>query len=247
MISFDYHFLFRRAKSIVESLTDRIAKEPSRYPRKIDAVLLNDAIKIICNDQLFNNHFKEPLSLAFPSSEVTKLFMERLIAPRNCLAHANSISLRQAEQVICYTGDIIESIKKYYKENNMAEEFNVPLILKLTDSFGKSYHRSQFDDYAGGGIFKNLSNYSIRQGDTLFFEVEIDPTFLEDEYEISWLIIKNNKEISNSPKAVITMTEKEVGMHLQIQCSVTTNKNWHRMGSGEDDILILMFKVLPPV
>jgi len=43
------------------------------------------------------------------------------------------------------------------------------------------------------------------------------------------------------------MTEEEVGMQLQVRCSVTTNKNWHRMSSDEDDIMILTFKVLPPV
>ena len=40
------------SKKTVESLTVRINKEPNRYSRKIDAVLLDDAISIICKPNL---------------------------------------------------------------------------------------------------------------------------------------------------------------------------------------------------
>jgi hypothetical protein len=40
-------------KSIVDELEERLKKEPTRYVRKIDAVLLSDAIDIICNPQLY--------------------------------------------------------------------------------------------------------------------------------------------------------------------------------------------------
>jgi len=240
-------------KNIVKSLTERIAKEPSRYPRKIDAVLLNDAINIICNPQLFNSHFKEPLSLAFPSSEVTRLFMERLIAPRNCLAHANPISLRQAEQVICYTGDIIESIKQYYIKHNMDTEYNVPLILKATDSFGNSFHNNQCGTFGGGGILKDLSNdplFYLRPRDTITLEVEIDPSYSRASYEICWYLSGMSIPIpnSNKPKIQIKITEKEVSTQLAITCNVTTtNKDWHRLPSGKDDFLVFIYKVLPPI
>jgi hypothetical protein len=236
-------------KNIVKSLTERIAKEPSRYPRKIDAVLLNDAINIICNPQLFNSHFKEPLSLAFPSSEVTRLFMKRLIAPRNCLAHANSISLRQAEQVICYTGDIIESIKNHYIKYNMETEYNVPLILKGTDSFGNSFHNHQCNTFGGGGILKDLSNDPLSYlspRDTITLEVEIDPSFPRESYVISWYLAEMSIPDSNKPKITREITEKEVSTQLQIKCNVTTNKDWHRLSGGKDDFLMFIYKVLPP-
>jgi hypothetical protein len=237
-------------KGIADSVTMRMTSEPNRYPRKIDAVLLNDAIKIICNDQLFNNHFKEPLSLAFPSSKVTRLFMDRLIAPRNCLAHANPISLRQAEQVICYTGDIIESIKNYYIKHNMETEYNVPLILKATDSFGNSFHNNQCGTFGGGGILKDLSTDSqfyLRPRDTITLEVEIDPSFPRASYEICWYLAGMSIPDSNKPKITIEITEKEVSTQLQIKCNVTTNKDWHRLSGGMDDFLMFIYKVLPPI
>lgn len=238
-------------KKIADSVTMRMTSEPNRYPRKIDAILLDDAINIICHPKLFNDCFKEPLSSAFPSAEVTRLFMERLIAPRNCLAHANSISLRQAEQVICYTGDIIESIKNYYIKHNMETEYNVPLILKATDSLGNSFHNNQCDTFGGGGILKDLSKDSLfylRPRDTITLEVEIDPSYSRASYEICWYLSGMPIPNSNKPKIQIKITEKEVSTQLAIQCNVTTtNKDWHRLPSGRDDFLVFIYKVLPPI
>src|SRR5450756_2124003 len=41
-------------KGIVDELEERLKKDPTRYSRKIDAVLLSDAIDIICNPQLYS-------------------------------------------------------------------------------------------------------------------------------------------------------------------------------------------------
>ena len=93
--------------------------EPERFSRIIDAAILDDCINIICNPNLFRRHFREAFKTAFPvgdSRDETRIFLKRLIKPRNLLYHANPISVRQAEQVICYSHDIIESLKKYYEE-----------------------------------------------------------------------------------------------------------------------------------
>jgi len=51
--------------SLSQQVEERRAKEPSRYPRKIDAVLLEDAVDIICKPELFKNHFSKALYDAF--------------------------------------------------------------------------------------------------------------------------------------------------------------------------------------
>ena len=52
-------------KSIVDALEERLKKEPTRHVRKIDAVLLSDAIDIICNPQLYYI-FAPGSAFAFP-------------------------------------------------------------------------------------------------------------------------------------------------------------------------------------
>jgi hypothetical protein len=240
------------SNKIVDAISLRVTREPDRYPRKVDAILLDDAIDIICKPPLFKKHFREPLAIAFPSGrDVAREFMLRLVDPRNRLAHANSISLRQAEQVVCYTNDIIESIKKYYGDRNMSEEYNVPLILKLVDSFGNTFHRSQFGEVHDGGIMKTLFDdpqFYMRPGDVLTLEVEVDPSFSEDEYEISWASAKGlSHPIPNGRKAVIHITDKQVAKQFDVQCRVTSNKSWHRMHLGADDFMAYYVRVLPPI
>jgi len=236
--------------SIVSSIEERIEKEPERYSRKVDAVLLADAIDIICNPRLYNAYFKEPLKAAFPEGrDEARTFMIRLLDPRNSLAHANPISMRQAEQIICYSGDIMESLKEYYRREGMNREYNVPLILKVVDSFGNIFYRHQMQNVYDSGIMKMLDTDPkcvLWPGDTLTIEVEVDPSFSPEEYSVIWYSVKGFCEpIPNGCKAAIKITSKQVGQQFDIQCRILSNKDWHRMHIGIDDILLLYYKVLP--
>jgi hypothetical protein len=177
--------------------------------------------------------------------------LRRLLEPRNHLAHANSISARQAEQVICYVNDTIESLKKYYRGLGMQKEYNVPLILRVTDSFGQVFTRSQFSNVHDGGIFMSFMTRPelfLRPGDTLTVEVEIDPSFDPSTYQLAWRSAKQlTTPIPPGPKAVISITNKQVGQQFDVQCQLTSNKDWHRMHMGADDFLFLAYKVLPPL
>lgn len=241
-------------KDIVDSLDERVQKEPSRYARKVDAIYLQDAINIICKPHLFKAHFRIPLNDAYPNGNIeARTFMNRLVDPRNRLSHANSISNRQAEQIICYSNDIIDSLKKYYNNQNMTNEYNVPLILKFLDSHGSTYFREQLYKRADGSVFLNLKDEPstiLRPGDVLTLEVDIDPTFDTSEYQVHWRDISGQKTIYG-PKGVFHVTPKHVGSRVSFRCMVTTNKEWHRINFGTgayaDDDLEVVYKVLPPL
>lgn len=237
--------------SLVSKVADRQLREPSRYPRKIDAVLLDDAIEIICKPELFKNHFKISLAHAFPDGrEEAKTFLGRIQAPRNNLAHANTISARCAEQIICYSNDVIESLRKHYKSQNMQQEYDVPLILRVTDSFGQTFTRGQLNQVHDGGIgLEYVSNpdYHLRPGDTLSLEVEVDPAYEPEYYSIQWSSTKRLDGDVFSPKLTVTILDRHVGQSLDIQCRVATDRSWHRMQMGVDDFLLANFKVLPPI
>lgn len=102
--------------------------------------------------------------------------MYRLLDPRNRFYHSNPISLHQAEQVVCYSTDIIEFLKQHYGAIGMQSEYNVPTILKFSDSFGNVYFRNQMIDWAGG-VLMDLSDQPknvLWPGDILTLEVEVD-------------------------------------------------------------------------
>lgn len=238
--------------SLVQQVAARRAHEPTRYPRNIDAVLLEDAVDIVCKPDLFQKHFRQALSKAFPDGrEEARTFFGRVLIPRNNLAHANAIGARQAEQIICYSNDVIDSLKDYYRTLGMHETYNVPTILKVTDSFGHAFSRSQFGPCHDGGIMMNFSDEPhlfLRPGDTLTLEVEIDPAFDPNTYKIVWASTKQWVAASlEVAKVIIPITNRQVGQTFDVQCRVTSNKEWHRMHMGCDDFLMLYYKVLPPI
>lgn len=68
--------------SLSQQVERRRANEPTRYPRKIDAVLLEDAVDIICKPELFRLHFGKPLSEAFPQGrEEARTFLAAYLSP----------------------------------------------------------------------------------------------------------------------------------------------------------------------
>lgn len=237
-------------KRIVGALEEQLRQDPTRYSRKIDAVLLSDAIDIICSSQLYSI-FAPGLRFAFPEGrDEARTFMYRLLDPRNRLYHSNPISLHQAEQVVCYSTEIIESLKQHYGAIGMQSEYNVPTILKFSDSFGNRCFRNQMSPGATGGVIMNLSKQPtsvLWRGDVLTVEIEVDPAFDPTDYTISWTCLVNPVEsISNGPKATINITTKHVDEHMMIQCKISSYNEWHRMGVGGDDSLSVFYKVRPP-
>lgn len=238
--------------SLAHQVAIRRAAEPLRYPRNIDAVLLEDAVDILCKPDLFKKHFQQALSEAFPEGrDEARTFLTRLLSPRNNLAHANAISSRQAEQIICYSNDVIDSLKNYYRTIGMQEAYDVPLILKVTDSFGNVFTRNQFQPCHDGGImlsFVDKPHMHLRPGDMLILELEVDPAFDSSMYSVIWA---STKAWYTAPvvdtKAVIPITNKQVGQQFNVQCRVTTTRDWHRMQMGADDFLLMHYKVLPPI
>jgi len=227
------------SRKIMQAVNNRIQKEPERFSRCIDAFFLSDLIYIICKDDLYNKFFKDPLSKAFPDgNNEARTFLERLVDPRNALSHAHPISNRQAEQVVCY---------EYYFKMGTEHEFNVPSIIKITDSFGNSIHSHELKEISTDiwNLADNRKNY-LFPGDNLGIEIEVDPSFEPSSYIIKW-IIKNEyiEKYNNKTRISFKIGEKHVGELCIVKCFIISNKNWHKHNTYDDSISIF-YKVLPP-
>ena len=227
---------------------------PDRYTRPIDAALLEDEIYIVCLPSLYKDYFRPFFKFSYPhcSRDQVHFFLKRLVEPRNRLMHSNSISVRQAEQVICYSYDVIESIKLRIEELNLAQEFNAPRIIKLSDSNGMEFNDSQIRRNATGRGHVRVSEYSskrLRAGEKLSIESEIDPSFAPCDYRIKWIyenVALERKEYQGK-RITIDLRECHVKEDFTVYCQVTsTNRSWHRCGDV-DDCVGLSYKVLPPI
>ena len=169
--------------------------------------------------------------------------MLKIIEVRNLIYHSNHISVRQAEQTFCYSNDIIDSIKAYYKNENKEMDFNAPIIIKYSDSNGMNFFRDQFIIPTGNRIlyFKDTKQ---RCGDKIRMEIEVDASFSPYEYTIEWAA--GNQTLSSSTTVDIQFKEEDVSEVYQIIVTIKSNKSWHRH-KYYDDSLTIMFPVLPPI
>ena len=237
-------------KALREGISRRVCSDPRRYPRNIDAALLEDAMYIVCHPRLYNKYFKLFFSSSYPlGSDELRFFLDKIAAPRNSLAHSNPIRVRQAEQVVCYSHDVIDAIKKRLEVLNMGRDFNAPTIVKIFDSNGSVFHDAQIkrNSTGRGGInlSEDRSNW-LRVGDTLSVEVEVDPSFSPDDYHVDW-VYKNQVPEHTGPlgnRITVDILECHVGFEFAIYCMVTSNQSWHRCGDV-DDCVSLIYKVLP--
>jgi hypothetical protein len=235
-------------KEMAKRLADEAATNRKRYPTPLDAAYLDDVIALICNPELFKLHFSHALRQAFPEGrDEAYTFLTRLIPIRNALYHSNAISVHDAHRVLCYSLDVIASLKAYYSAQNMQQQFNAPTILRLTDSLG---HAATFSaanrspDSPGMLDYSRDENSLLYCGDTLSIEVEVDATFDPSTYTVEWTIANVGGAIVQGPKFVLLLEPRYVSARFCAVCRVKSDAAWHRFGTHDDQIDIA-YRVLP--
>ena len=221
--------------------------EPSRYPREVDALLFDDVIAIICNRQQYV-HFQDALSDAFQNGEnEARTYLKRIVDPRNPLSHANEITSHQALQAMCYSTDILESLKAYYKKINMAQTYNAPSFIRIWDDRGNVGEAIQLPT-DGAVRHLDFKETQLRPGDVLLLEVQPDESFPEDSYNIRWVV--NNispPQYGKGRKFSVVLENRHVSANgFMVSVEMISNKDWHRYGNA-DDRIGLRYSILPPV
>lgn len=226
-------------KKVIRQKAERLMREqPKRFNRLVDTLFVDDIVYFLCHPSFYKPLFKEALDDIYPQgNDECREYLSRIVPIRNALSHANPISIRQAEQAICYSNDFVEGLKMYYEKKGEERIWNVPQIVKLTDSTGKIYDGTNSET---GLVFHVGETYSVT--------AEIDVSFPRDSYKVSWLQM-NGLEFdgySDNNKLILTFTEADVRDTLFIRCNVTSNKTWHKRGYYDDEMCIWV-TVLPPI
>jgi hypothetical protein len=85
--------------------------------------------------------------------------------------------------------DVIRELKSYYAGVGMTEQYNVPTVIRVSDSLGHVVHLSMANRHAQGFGMVDYSNDPsayLRCGDSISIEVDVDPAFDPSEYDIRW-------------------------------------------------------------
>lgn len=235
-------------KSIVEKVDKMMTDEPMRFPKPVDALFFEEIIYILCKPDFYKDYFSAFLQKMYPEGrDELRTFLERLIPIRNKLSHTNPFSIRDAEQCVCYTNDFIECVKEYFIMTNQDKDFNIPTIIKATDSLGNEYiikegRAGERLDLIDPATKRKKTFY---HGEKFSLNLTIDPSFDDDSYTLKWMP-KNGLEVLNDGRNInVTITDELIGDEVVLWCKLTTKNGWHRF-STYDQQLIVHFKALPP-
>lgn len=220
-------------------------KEPDRFKKPVDTLFVDQIIYFLCNQTWYSALFKPALDYAYPQGcAEAREFLNRLVPIRNPLSHSNSISIRQVEQAICYSHDFVDGLKQYYKDRGEEQVWNVPRVIKITDSFGNAFD-NPVDTRYGGSNFKVPQ--MLRPGDSYSVQIVVDPAFSEDQYNIEWSIKgRRLAEFDNSTYFTITLGVQDVDASMLLHCNIISKKEWHKYVKGDGEVSIGL-TVLPPI
>lgn len=130
-------------------------------------------------------------------------------------------------------------------------DFNVPMIIKIQDSLGNVIDTAQIrrDSVGNGSVVLNKEqSKDLRPGEVLRIEIEVDPSFEKEDYEINWSGIGITAG-NNSAVLVLNIKEEHVAQMFHIGVTVKSVKNnWHRMPASQiDDYVAIYYRILPPI
>lgn len=251
-----FNFMIREDRPLVRSeikrrVEQRMADNPGRFPRKIDAILMEDIEYFLCRDDLYDSHFKAIFEPFYSGIAEVRKVIERLVPIRNKLSHGNTISIHEAEQCICYTGDFIGVFKQYYSTIGKERDYNVPVFLRIKDSLGNDFIRED-SQYAWEMHFYGHSapKIQLRSGDQYKLWVEVDSSFDSSFYEIKWIVKQDCTTLIRKGTGNVidfALTNKNVSYAPEIVIELTAKRDWHRFHDIDDTIKLHYESVLPPI
>lgn len=237
------HIIKTEIRNHIKFMTE---KEPERFRREVDTLFFEHIVYFLCNQNWYKSLFKDAMDYMYPEGYTElRTFLMRLIPIRNALSHGNPISVRQAEQAICYSHDFVEGLKKYYKEKGLEQVWNVPRIIRVTDSLGNSFDNPK-DGRLGGTYFRIEKSFYC--GDSYSVNIEVDSSFEPSDYNIYWNYRGIKKEeFKDSRFFSITFSEENIAETFSIWCKVISKRNWHKYSDGYDCQIALSMTVLPSI
>lgn len=208
--------------------------------------------EIICSKKNFNEAFAEVFKTTYPSNLHSRLYIvitEQLqcLAPaRNDIMHSRNIKMHDLERVICYSHDIINAIRTFYEIDGKEREFNVPSFVKIKDrNLGIEQYKSNFPSNGSidFSIWDLTKERGFRVGETILLEVDVDTAFDENEYRVVWEMQEGERFEGKNLNYKIKSTD--IGERYHFICYLYQNKEWHRYVNRFDDMITLVYKILP--
>lgn len=234
-------------KEALRQIESKLAQPSSNFMRPIDATTFEQAIALATHPDRYARYFKLAFSAGYPlGREQAVLYLNRLKDIRNNVSHGRGCTARQLEQAICYSNDLVDSLKDHFRRIGVGKHFDVPMIVRYTDNRGNESHLDDVPSDVQTRIldWRGMGHGDLHPGDVLVAEVEIDQSYDPSTYKVSWW--SPGSGWVEGPKLRIEIGNRHVGELMTIEFQVVSNRDWHRQ-SGVDDKLLVGYRVLPPI
>lgn len=230
---------------LVENADKMKAAEPGRFPTLLDTLFLDDLIYMVCHNDIYST-LSGALRDFYPEGmQETRTFLNRIVPVRNKLSHTNPFSERDAQRAVCYSNDFIDAAKEYFKQKKMTDSFNVPTIIRISDSFGNEMLPPNAKSFVYELKDPETSQpLTLHHGDKFSVTLEIDPSFNPNDYDLRWDKTEGLEIYDNGKKVTISIGNNLIGEKKLIGCYVISHNDWHR-STGYDQFLVLKFTALP--
>jgi len=221
-----------------KKMRSRIARycpsDPNRFPRPVDALLLDDLGSLLAKEDAFKIYFRNALIGGFPfGSNQVRQVIKILVGYRNAVFHANerSLSFHDLERVLCYSSDFIATIKSHYATMSNQSKFPAPMFTRYSDSLGNVRQITKARDDL------SFTDEPLYRGETATFMVEVD-----GNYKVVWRL--RGVVVQEGCNFSLLLGNEHVGERLPLQVEVVSNKEWHRMNMV-DALITFNYEVLP--
>jgi hypothetical protein len=227
------------SKKMRSRIAQYCSSDPNRFPRPVDALLLDDLGSLLGKEDAFKIYFRNALIGGFPSgSNQVRHVLKILVGYRNAVFHANerSLSFHDLERVLCYSSDLIATIKSHYANMSNQSKFPAPMFTRYSDSLGNVRQIMKARDDL------SFTDEPLYRGETVTFMVEVDGSYAPTEYKVVWRL--RGVPVHEGCNFSLLLDNEHVGERLPLQVEVVSKKEWHRMNMV-DALITFTYEVLP--
>lgn len=227
------------SKKMRSRIAQYCSSNPNRFPRPVDALLLDDLGSILAKEDAFKTYFRNALIGGFPcGSQQVRQVLKVLVGYRNAVFHANerSLSFHDLERVLCYSNDLIATIKRYFETMSDQSKFPAPMFTRYSDSLGNVRQITKARD----DLF--FADKPFYRGETATFMVEVDGSYAPTEYKVVWRL--RGVPVHEGCNFSLLLDNEHVGERLPLQVELVSNEEWHRM-NAVDALITFTYEVLP--
>jgi hypothetical protein len=185
---------------------------------------------------IVTKHWDDGFSDALKDKKLVEVYLEQMEKLRDPNAHRRELTTQQKCLIVGISGELRIRIMQYRGKGENVEAY-FPKIEAIKDNLGNIYPPQA----GGNGV---ITQQVLRVGDTLEFQItSTDPNDGKLEYSLgtNWGVDNWSEDSTKT----LTLTDEYIGKNCDLIIKIRSDKPYHALDGGYDDIVWYRYTVLP--